>query len=121
MRLVAKNGPLAGTSLALADGLTIPTPGPDADPARTGSIIRASAGGFALHAVDGGAQAFVNGLPATTRRLEPGDELRLGDSLFVVQDDEPVVPSPLTPGIVTAERTGHTRSVLEVSVDDALL
>ncbi len=121
MRLVAKNGPLAGTSLALSDGLTIPTPDADADPARAGCTIRASAGGFSLQAADGPVEAFVNGLPVTTRRLEPHDQLRIGDSLFIVQDDEPAVPSTLTPGIVTVERTGYARAVLEVSADEALL
>ena len=100
MRLVAKNGPLAGTALTLSDGLTIPP----------GCAIRQSMDGFALHAPDNGTPVFVNGLPITTRRLEPHDELLIGDSLFLVHDDDhdddPAVPSALSPCGVTMDRAG---------------
>jgi DNA-binding NtrC family response regulator len=124
MRLVAQNGPLAGTSLALSDGLTIPIPGADAGSAQTGCSINQSADGLELHAIDNGTPVFVNGLPVTTRRLEPHDELRIGDSLFVVHADdadEPAVPSRLTPCAVTAEGAVRARPILEVSADEALL
>jgi transcriptional regulator with GAF, ATPase, and Fis domain len=121
MRLVAKNGPLAGTALTLADGLPIPTPAADARSAPPCCCIRASADGFLLHVLDRDAPVFVNGLPVTERRLEPHDELRIGDSLFMVGADEPAVPSALAPCAVTAERSLHARLVLELSVDEALL
>ena len=68
-----------------SDGLTIPIPGADAGPSQPGCQVRESADGFALQALDNGTPVFVNGLPVTTRRLEPHDELRIGDSLFIVQ------------------------------------
>jgi Nif-specific regulatory protein len=111
MRLVAKNGPLAGTALALSNGLTI---GPCCD-------IRQSADGFSLHAADNGTPVFVNGLPMTTRHLEPHDELLIGDSLFVVHDDDPAVASALSPCRVTMDGPAGARPVLEVGVDEALL
>ena len=110
MRLVAKNGPLAGTALTLSDGLTIPP----------GCAIRQSTDGFALHAPDNGTPVFVNGLPITERRLEPHDELLIGDSLFLVHDDDPAVSSALSPCGVTMDGAGGARPVLEVSVDETL-
>src|SRR5215203_5835451 len=110
MRLVANNGALAGTALVVSDGLTIP---PCCD-------IRASADGFEVHSLDRAAPVFVNGLPVTTRRLRAHDELRIGDSLFIVHDDEPAAASALAPCPVTVERIANARPVLEVSVDEAL-
>lgn len=124
MRLVAQNGPLAGTALTLSGGVTIPIPGADAGSAPAGCSIRESADGFALHAIDNGTPIFVNGLPVTTRRLEPHDELLIGDSLFVVHADdadETAVPSTLTQCAVTAEGAVRARPILEVSADEALL
>jgi transcriptional regulator with GAF, ATPase, and Fis domain len=121
MRLVAQNGPLAGTSLALSDGLTIPIPGTDPGSVQPGCTVSAATDGFALHALDNGTPIFVNGLPATTRRLELHDELRIGDSLFIVHDDEPAVPSTLSACGVTVESSVRARHVLEVSADEALL
>jgi Nif-specific regulatory protein len=123
MRLVAQNGPLAGTALALSDGVTIPIQGVDASATPSGCSIRESADGFAVHALDG-TPVFVNGLPVTTRRLEPHDELRIGDSLFIVHADDAdkaIVPSTLAPCAVTAEGTLRARPVLEMSADEALL
>jgi transcriptional regulator with GAF, ATPase, and Fis domain len=124
MQLVAQNGPLAGMALALADGVTIPIPATDAGSAQPVCRIRESADGFALHALDNGTPVFVNGLPVTTRRLEAHDELRIGDSLFVVRSDdahEHPVPSTLTECAVTAEGAVRARPILEVSADEALL
>jgi transcriptional regulator with GAF, ATPase, and Fis domain len=111
MRLVAQNGPLAGTALTLLDGLP-------------GCSIRATADGFALHAHDNGTPVFVNGLPLTTRRLEPHDEVRIGDSLFIVHPGdavEPAVASTLASCEVTTDASVRARSVLELSADEALL
>jgi transcriptional regulator with GAF, ATPase, and Fis domain len=122
MRLVAKNGPLGGTALTLSDGLTIPNPNAAATPGRPCCRIRESdGGGFVLHALDRQMPVFVNGLPVTTRRLEARDELRIGDSLFIVESDEPAVSSALAPCSVTVEPSARARPVLEVSFDEALL
>ena len=111
MQLVAQNGPLAGTAFALSDGLTIPPC----------CAIRHSAEGFTLHALDQAVPVFVNGLPVTGRRLEAHDELLIGDSLFLVRDDDPSLPSALSPCGVAAEPGRRGRSVIEVGVDEALL
>src|SRR5688500_4133903 len=106
MQLVAQNGPLAGTAIALSDGVTIPIRADDASSTQPGCTIRQSADGFTLNAIDNGTPVFVNGLPVTTRHLEPHDELRIGDSLFIVHADaagEPAGPSTLTECAATAE------------------
>jgi Nif-specific regulatory protein len=94
MQLLARNGPLAGTSLTLSDGLTIgvATGG--------GPLCRVSAardGSFLLQSLVDELPVFVNGLPMTARALEPNDELRIGDSLFIVRSDEVVSAPGLTP------------------------
>src|SRR5687768_13291030 len=113
MQLVAQNGPLAGTALALSDGVTIPIPAADTNSTEPVCIIRELPDGFALHAIDTGTPIFVNGLPITTRRLEAHDELRIGDSLFIVHNDdanERAVPSTLTQCAVTAEGAVRARA-----------
>jgi transcriptional regulator with GAF, ATPase, and Fis domain len=122
MRLVAKNGPLGGTALRLLDGLTIHIPNGETGSGRPCCRIRNSDdGSFAVQALDRHAPVFVNGLPVTTRRLEPRDELLIGDSLFIVGEDEPATPSRLTACPVTVEPSSRARPVLEVSFDEALL
>jgi transcriptional regulator with GAF, ATPase, and Fis domain len=121
MRLVAKNGPLAGTALALSHGLTIPTPGAGAPSARPACRIGESNDGFVLEALDSDTPVFVNGLPVTARKLSADDELRIGESLFIVHGDEPPVASILTPCAATVEGSRRVRAVFEVSVDEALL
>ena len=122
MRLVAKNGPLGGTALTLSNGLTINSPSAEADSGRPCCRIRESDdGGFVLHALDRQTPVFVNGLPVTTRRLEPRDELLIGDSMFIVGNDEPAISSTLAPCQVTVDPSSRARPVLEVGFDEALL
>jgi Nif-specific regulatory protein len=121
MRLVATNGPRAGTAFSLADGLTIG--GIDAGTAgdRPCCRIRASEdGGFVLSVLDRRSQVFVNGLPVATRALEPRDELRIGDSLFVVRPDDAAAPPALAPCPVRMRRS-PAPAVLELQFEDALL
>ena len=74
--------------LTLADGLTLTSP----DSGRPFCVFRTSGdGGFVIETLDRRRPVFVNGLPASTRILEPHDELRIGDSLFIVAPDEPVL------------------------------
>ena len=122
MRLVAKNGPLAGTALTLADGVTIGPPGGGVDRQTRWFRVRAADdGGFVLQALDRRAPLFVNGLPLTSRPLAPRDELRVGDSLFIVEEDD---PAPL-PGLgscpVREQPLPSVRPVLQVGFDDMLL
>ena len=123
MRLVARNGPLAGGVLTLADGADtgcdrrrarrsaqVPDP-----PARVVSWSRHSAAD---------ASVFVNGLPVTTLApvpIEPRDELRIGDSLFVVRADEPAPAPGLTPCAVEMRLAAPPRSLFQLGFDEALL
>jgi Nif-specific regulatory protein len=122
MRLVAKNGPLAGTALTLADGVAIGPPdgGPDRQ-ARWFRVRATDEGDFVLHAADRRTPLFVNGLPLTSRPLAPRDEVRVGDSLFIVEQDE---PAPL-PGLgacpVREQPLTSVQPALQVGFDDMLL
>jgi Nif-specific regulatory protein len=122
MRLVARNGPLSGTALAMADGLTISDPDAGDGAGRPCCRLAAGArGGFVLHALDPRMPVFVNGLPVTMRVLDARDELRIGNSLFVVYADDPAPPSPLTPCSVAATAAWRTRPAAELRFEDALL
>ena len=93
MRLLARNGPLAGGVLTLADGLTLggPTTG-----RRSAGFRTSGAGGFVVEALADDAAVFVNGLPVATGapvQIEPRDELRIGESQFVVRAEEEA-PAP---------------------------
>ena len=122
MRLVAKNGPLAGTALTLTDGAIVA--GPDAGSASQQRWLRVRTngnGGFVLQALDRRAPVFVNGLPLTTRPLEPRDELRVGNSLFIVQADDPLPTCGLASCPVRRESLREGRALFEVGFDEMLL
>jgi transcriptional regulator with GAF, ATPase, and Fis domain len=121
MRLVATNGPLAGTALSLADGLTIGGIDAGTDGSRPCCRIRASEhGGFVLTVLDRRTPVFVNGLPVKTRALELRDELRIGDSFFVIRPDEEAPPPALARCPVRMQPSS-ARAVLELQFEDALL
>ena len=121
MRLLARNGPLAGGVLTLADGLTLSGP----DDGRPLCRFRASgAGGFEVEALADEASVFVNGLPVATTapvRIEARDELRVGDSQFVVRAAEDVPASGLSPCPVQIRLPSPPRAVFQLGFDDALL
>jgi Nif-specific regulatory protein len=122
MRLVAKNGPLAGTAVDLTDGLTLGGPDAGLDASRPCCRIRAAAGGgFVLQALDRQAPLFVNGLPLTTRALEVHDELRIGDTLFAVQSADAPSPPALAPCAVHLDSSRQLRPTREVGFDDSVL
>ena len=121
MQLTAKNGPLAGSVLPLADGLAIPLPAAGSNGSRPCCRIRRSAdGGYVIHAVDRRMPIFVNGLPLTSRPLECRDEVRVGDSLFIVEAEEPAPASTLAACSVRSE-PASARLLLEVGFDAPLL
>jgi transcriptional regulator with GAF, ATPase, and Fis domain len=117
MRLIARNGPLAGTTVTLADDVTIGVSEHGTPIGR----VRADADRFVLDALHEEPPIFVNGLPATTRRLEPRDELRIGDSIFVVVADEAPVASALTPCVVTEGTADDRLDGLSATFDLASL
>ena len=121
MELVAVNGVLAGTAYVLAQGLIIPSPD-EASPGPRGCRIRAVDGGeFTLEAVDGDMSLFVNGLPLSGRPLRTGDEVRLGDSVFIARAHEREPTTVLDACPVSLGRLAKTRHVLEMPFDDAVL
>ena len=120
MRLVGINGPLTGATFILASGLTIN--GTDAASALPCGIrVAASDHAFTLEPQDGSGAVFINGLPLTRRPLQPGDEVRLGDSLLIARNDEPNVPALLERCAVAAGRLERVRCLLEVGFEEAVL
>ena len=91
MRLIARNGPLEGGVLTLVDALTLSAP----DDGRPLCRFHVSGDGFTVETLDEHVPVIVNGLPVVTRTLEARDELRIGDSQFVVRAEEPAPVSRL--------------------------
>ena len=120
MELVAVNGVLAGTAYVLAQGLIIASP--EDTSGQHGCRIRAVDGGdFTLEAVNGDPSLFVNGLPLSGRPLRAGDEVRLGDSLFIAREHDRVPATVLDACPVSLGHVANTRQVAEVPFDDAVL
>jgi Nif-specific regulatory protein len=120
MQLVAINGLLAGTAITLADGLRIEAPCNGEDARACCHVREVAEGAFALHALDDLAAVFANGLPVSTRPLQPGDEVRIGDSVFIAREEERVAPPPLNRCRVSLGAVPHRR-VLELGFEEALL
>jgi transcriptional regulator with GAF, ATPase, and Fis domain len=100
-RLVGVAGPLAGSSMPLNDGET--SVGRDetsdlaiADPAVSPRhcVLAWRGGEVTVRDYDRHNPTFINGLPAGDQRLRDGDEIQIGDSLFVLRSeaDEPRSP-----------------------------
>jgi Nif-specific regulatory protein len=120
MQLVATNGPLAGTAITVADGLTLGDAA-DAAAATCCRIYEARNGGFTLQSLDSDSPVFINGLPAGARLLEPYDEVRIGDTLFVVHADLPETSSQLLPCAVRLGSPAGVTPFIDFSFEDALL
>jgi len=120
MRLLARNGPLAGGVLTLADGLILSGP----DDGRPLCRFRASSNGtFVVETLDEEAPVFVNGLPIATEEpvpLEAHGELRVGDSQFVVSAEEEAPASSLDPCPVQIRLPSAPRVILRLGFDDAV-
>ena len=84
-------------------------------------ILAVDGGEFTLEAVDGDTSLFVNGLPLSGRPLRTGDEVRLGDSLFIARAHERAPATVLDACPVSLGRLAKTRHVLEMPFDDAVL
>jgi transcriptional regulator with GAF, ATPase, and Fis domain len=117
MKLLARNGPLAGGLHPLADGVTLG----EADGRPLCRFRAAADGTVVLEALEEQDPIFVNGLPVTSRTLEARDELRIGESLFVVQAGDPAPASGLAPCAVDASMPLASRTLFQLGFDDALL
>jgi Nif-specific regulatory protein len=117
MQLVATSGPLAGTTIALMDGITLPE-------ARGGPpccrITRSADNGFVLDVLRPQIPVFVNGLPTATHVLEGRDELRIGESVWVARDEAAAPPSSVIPVSVRRDSSASVTPVFEVSFEEAL-
>jgi len=117
MHLLASSGPLAGTTISLSDGVTVGEVEGESPSLRIG----ASNGGFTLDVLDSQVPIFLNGLPPTERLLEPHDELQIGESIWVVHEDEPAPSSSLVAATAQLAPSSTVRNIFALSMEDALL
>jgi Nif-specific regulatory protein len=117
-RLIGLSGPLAGAAFPLgAEALTL---GRDRESgvhlrdlavSRRHCVIEPAGDAFQVRDLDSRHGTFVNGLPVHERDLQPGDQIAVGDSLFLFQVDETAArPSGvafLEEKSLAAETTAH--------------
>jgi transcriptional regulator with GAF, ATPase, and Fis domain len=102
-RLIALAGPSKGKAFGLSDAefsigrdtssaLTLN----DALISRQHAVIRNNGGEFTICDLNSRNGTFVNSVPISARRLEPGDRIQIGDSLllFAIEDEESDSMSP---------------------------
>jgi transcriptional regulator with GAF, ATPase, and Fis domain len=94
-RLIAVSGPLAGTTLELGtDAVTLGRDRTstlhlrDLAVSRQHCVIEPAGAGFRLRDLESRHGTFVNGFPVHERDLQPGDQITLGESLFLFQVDD---------------------------------
>src|SRR3982751_2970499 len=97
--LVALAGPLRGQIISLTgDGLTIGRgPSNDVHPAdlslsRSHSVLATEQDRVTLTDLDSANGTFVNGVPIKTRLLEHGDQVKVGESVFLYLAHEGELP-----------------------------
>src|ERR1700683_1924689 len=101
-RLVARDGPLKGSVFALDDSEFSVGGNPhnrrsvsDPTPSRQRGDIAGRGGGFEIHDLDSRNGTFVNGVPVHERVLADGDEIQIGNSLFLfLAEETSVTPVP---------------------------
>ena len=107
--------------LTLADGLTL---GATDDGPPLCRFRTSGDGGFVVETLADDASVFVNGLPVATQtpvQIEPRDELRIGESLFVVRAAEAAPAPGLIPCPVEMRMPSPPRSLFQLGFDEALL
>ncbi|HSN86168.1 MAG TPA: sigma 54-interacting transcriptional regulator, partial [Thermoanaerobaculia bacterium] len=94
LRLIAVTGPLAGTTRELvSEAVTLGRDRSntlhlrDLIASRHHCVIEPAGEGFRLRDLDSRHGTFVNGVPVRERDLEPGDQISLGESLFLFQEE----------------------------------
>jgi len=125
-RLIASAGPLKGTTIRLVEEETAVGREESnqlkiGDPSlsRRHCCIKRETGRFKLSDLDSLNGTFVNGMPIKDRFLEHGDQIRIGDSLFLflLEEGEP----PLKPALVQVNEAGPiTRTTIQLRRDDAV-
>src|ERR1044072_1916448 len=116
--LVAVAGPLQGATLPLTvpeisigrdDTNQLVLADPSVSPRH--SVVSCSEGGVPLRALEPANPSFINGLPAGDQPMADGDQMQIGESLFVVRFDEGEGPAATDGG------TGKdTQNVARISI-----
>lgn len=125
-RLAAIAGPLKGTTVELTEqevsigrdpSNTLPIA--DLSMSRWHCLITCEADRFTLRDLDSFNGTLVNGVPVNERVLEHGDQIKIGDSLFVflLEDGEDSDP---TNAVELNEAELGARSTIRLRVEDAL-
>jgi transcriptional regulator with GAF, ATPase, and Fis domain len=125
-RLVAIAGPLKGTTFTLTEeDLSIGREASnrlsisDLALSRRHCLVKKDAENFKLCDLDSLNGTFVGGVPIKERLLEDGDQIKLGDSLFLFLLREEEV-SPTSSSVQLVEGRLLTHSTIELRIEDAL-
>ena len=123
--MTAVSGPLAGTTLALgAETLTL---GRDRSNAihlrdlavsRQHCVVEPSGDRFRVRDLDSRHGTFVNGVPVRERDLEPGDQIAVGDSVFLFQVEE--AEAGRTGGALLEDGSYVAESTIHLSAEASL-
>jgi Nif-specific regulatory protein len=123
-RLVARDGPLKGSVFALDDTEFSLGRNPSnrlsiSDPSlsRQHCIIAVRGNQFEIRDLDSRNGTFVNGVPVHQRALADGDEIQIGNSLFLFLDEESAAPP--APAVRLDERSHLTGATVVLRSEDS--
>ena len=123
-RLVARDGPLKNSVFSLDDGELSVGRNPsnrlsinDPSLSRQHCVIAPRDGGFEIRDLDSRNGTFVNGVPVHERQLDEGDEVRIGNSLFLFLTVETKV-APV-PGVRLDERSPLSGATVFLRSEDS--
>jgi transcriptional regulator with GAF, ATPase, and Fis domain len=125
-KLTAIAGPLAGATFALAGEVTIgrdPSNNvsiADLSLSRRHCVIKSHEGLFKFVDLDSFNGSFVNGIPVKERALEHGDQIKVGDSVFVFVKDEIIEEPPASSSVQLSEAKVVAQSTVQLRPEDAL-
>jgi Nif-specific regulatory protein len=127
-RLVSISGPLQGKTFPLADeACTIGRESAnclcvsDASVSRRHCVISKEEGQFKLSDLESLNGSFVNGVPVKERFLEHGDQVKLGDTLFLFLLHEGEAQPAPNPVLLSDEMFISTHSTVRMKSQDSLL
>jgi len=122
-RLQVIAGPLKGATFCLTDEVSLGEKESNivSEPHSSGEgrlcVIKKEAGQFRLLSVEGRGRMQVNGLPVSDRVLKDGDEIKVGESVFLVLLSE---TNATQDSLRLKERELPTGSTLILSLEEAL-
>jgi pSer/pThr/pTyr-binding forkhead associated (FHA) protein len=125
-RLIALSGPLKGASIALdkdevlvVRSRSIRVQIPSITVSRQHCAIRRHGGTFTIHDLTSYRGTFLNGVPANDQPLAHGDQIAVGDSVFVFWLKDEVTPDGLAPS-ETQESDLRAQTTTTVRPEDTL-